>query len=63
MAMIVGYMGEYDGRMPLTCIHALQMITTKLSRIACGANLQDHWLDIAGYSLIAAEVCEKPLTK
>src|SRR5690348_17036771 len=43
--------------------HVLQMITTKLSRIICGSNLQDHWLDIAGYALIAAEKAEKPLAQ
>lgn len=43
--------------------HAMEMITTKISRIACGANIQDTWVDISGYALIAAEVAEKPLTK
>ena len=41
--------------------HALQMDTTKTSRIVCGRNLQDHWLDKAGYALIAAEEAEMPL--
>jgi Domain of unknown function (DUF6378) len=50
--------GNYLGH---TELHALQMITTKLSRIVCGKNLQDHWLDIAGYALIAAEVAGDPL--
>jgi hypothetical protein len=54
---------EHRRGQPLTptTYHALQMITTKLSRICCGTNLQDHWLDIAGYALIAAEHAERPL--
>lgn len=40
---------------------SMDMILTKLLRLACGSNLQDHWLDIAGYALIAAETAEKPL--
>jgi hypothetical protein len=35
----------------------------KQARLVCGQPIQDHLLDIAGYSLIGAEVCEKPLTK
>lgn len=39
---------------------ALDMILTKISRIIHGAsNHRDHWLDIAGYALIAAEACDK----
>lgn len=34
---------------------ALEMICTKLSRIVHGGQRRDHWLDIAGYALIAAE--------
>lgn len=41
--------------------HALQLDTTKTSRIVCGKNLQEHWLDKAGYALIAAEHAEEPL--
>jgi hypothetical protein len=41
--------------------HALQMITTKLSRVVSGCSIQDSWLDVAGYSLIAAETAEHPL--
>lgn len=44
-----------------TEIEAIEMICTKLSRLVCGSNLQDAWLDIAGYALIAAEHAEKPL--
>lgn len=40
---------------------SMDMILTKLSRLTCGSNLQDAWLDIAGYALIAAEKAEKPL--
>lgn len=54
---------EYRVGVPMTAIeyHALQMITTKLSRICCGSPIQDHWLDIAGYALIAAEHAEDGL--
>lgn len=40
---------------------SLDLICTKISRLVCGSNLQDAWLDIAGYALIAAEKAEKPL--
>ena len=51
---------DYRGATPMddTSLHALQMITVKLSRIICGRNAQDHWLDTAGYALIAAERAE-----
>lgn len=40
---------------------ALDLICTKLSRIKHGQpHHQDHWLDIAGYALIAAESCPEP---
>lgn len=39
-------------------VEAVEMICTKLSRIACGKPIQDHFLDICGYALIAAEVAE-----
>lgn len=39
--------------------HALQMITTKLARIACGnPNHRDSWLDIAGYSQLVLDRLE-----
>jgi hypothetical protein len=39
---------------------ALDMIALKLSRILSGqANFKDHWLDLSGYSLLAAEACDK----
>lgn len=44
-----------------TEIESLEMICTKISRLVCGSNIQDAWLDIAGYALIAAERAEKPL--
>lgn len=40
---------------------SMEMLLTKVSRLTCGSNLQDAWLDIAGYALIAAEKAEKPL--
>ena len=40
---------------------SMHLILTKLSRLTCGSNLQDAWLDIAGYALIAAEKAEKPI--
>lgn len=50
-----------QGSLPTTCQEAAETIMTKLSRIANGQNIQDHWIDIAGYALIAAEKAEKPL--
>jgi len=44
-----------------TSTESIEMICTKLSRLVSGSNLQDAWLDIAGYALIAAEKAEKPL--
>ena len=41
---------------------SLDMIATKLSRLVCGSDTQDAWLDLAGYALIAAEKAEKPLS-
>jgi hypothetical protein len=41
----------------------LREACNKQSRMVCGLPIQDHPLDIAGYALITAEVCEKPLTK
>jgi hypothetical protein len=49
--------GTARGREPLTCVQAeaLEMIATKLARIASGnANEPDHWHDIAGYAQLAA---------
>lgn len=34
---------------------ALHMICSKLARIVHGAQHKDHWMDIAGYAIIAAE--------
>ena len=43
---------------------ALQMIASKLSRIATGdANHRDSWIDIAGYAKLAADSIEKPESK
>ena len=43
---------------------ALDMINTKQSRIVHGdADDLDHWLDIAGYALIAAEACNQKETE
>ena len=42
-------------------LESIDSILTKLSRLTCGSNLQDAWLDIAGYALIAAEKAEKPI--
>lgn len=52
---------EYRSPLGSTEFESLDLICTKLSRLVCGSNLQDHWLDIAGYALIAAEKAEKPL--
>ena len=38
---------------------ALHMIFHKLGRIAAGdPGFKDHWADIAGYALLAAEACD-----
>lgn len=38
---------------------ALDMICLKLSRILSGqADFKDHWLDVSGYALLAAEACK-----
>lgn len=40
---------------------ALQMIASKLARIASGdANHRDSWVDIAGYAQLAADSIPKP---
>lgn len=40
--------------------HAVDMICTKLARIACGdALLAEHWRDIAGYATLAADDLER----
>ena len=43
---------------------SLEMIVTKMSRITNGNSREvDHWLDIAGYALIAAEACNQKETE
>lgn len=37
----------------------LEMLATKLSRIVCGSSHSDHYKDIAGYAVIAAEGVEQ----
>jgi hypothetical protein len=47
---------------PLSPVHqeCLDMICTKIARIAVGdPNEPDHWLDIAGYAMLAHERCPK----
>lgn len=55
-------MSHWRGPISNTAYHAIEQITTKLSRLAVGVDLQDTWLDIAGYALIAAEVAKGPPT-
>jgi hypothetical protein len=51
--------GHYPTENPVQC-EALDMIALKLSRILSGqANYADHWLDLAGYSRLAAEACNE----
>ena len=39
------------GQMSVTQTEALDLIATKLARIACGdPDVRDHWEDIAGYA-------------
>lgn len=39
---------------------ALDMIAHKIGRILAGdPNFKDHWNDIAGYSTLASEACDK----
>lgn len=45
--------------LPLSERESLDLILTKVSRISCGSNARDHWLDIAGYALIAAEATDE----
>lgn len=52
---------DYRSKLGPTEIESIEMLLTKVSRLTCGSNLQDAWLDIAGYALIAAEKAEKPL--
>ena len=48
-----------DGRaMNPVAEEALDLVCTKLARIICGKNVKDHWIDIAGYELLAAEAAE-----
>lgn len=62
-AIVIEYMirTEHRSQLDNTENESLNMILTKISRLTCGSNLQDAWLDIAGYALIAAEKAEKPL--
>ena len=40
---------------------SLDMIANKLSRILVGhANVEDHWLDIAGYAKLIVDELQKP---
>ncbi len=56
-------MSQWRGPISNTAYHAIEQITTKLSRLAVGVDLQDSWLDIAGYALIAAEIAKTTLTE
>lgn len=50
------------GTNPTTFVHqeALDMIALKLSRILSGqADFADHWVDIAGYAVLAAKQCTR----
>lgn len=43
------------GQLSVTQTEALDLIATKLARIACGdPNVRDHWEDIAGYAQLVA---------
>lgn len=37
------------------CIHH---VVQKLQRVVCGSQHRDHWVDIAGYAMIAADDME-----
>lgn len=43
-----------------TALEAIDMICVKLSRLANGTPIEDHWLDIIGYAAIAVEDMDKP---
>lgn len=46
--------------LPLEHREALDMLSTKISRILSGQSMTaDHWLDIAGYSELARKVCDR----
>ncbi len=50
---------EHAKNIPDVQREALDMIALKLSRIVSGkANVRDHWIDISGYALLAAEACD-----
>jgi hypothetical protein len=36
----------------------MTMIMVKIARASCNPREKDHWLDIAGYAKLGAEVCE-----
>lgn len=43
---------------------SLHMICSKLARIGCGdPNVQDHWIDIAGYATLIAQAMPYPPAK
>lgn len=42
-------------KLTLAEIEAIDMICVKLSRLACGTPIDDHWLDIIGYAAIGVE--------
>lgn len=52
---------DFRSQLDPTAVEAREMILTKLSRLTCGSNNQDAWLDIAGYALIAAEKAENKI--
>jgi hypothetical protein len=58
------FAGDSDGYNNLSDIQkeALDMICSKISRIINGnANEVDHWVDVAGYSMLVAKAIEKSI--
>jgi hypothetical protein len=52
--------GNRNCGISLVHAEALDQIAMKLSRILSGhASFKDHWLDISGYALLAAESCDE----
>lgn len=54
-AVVNKYLQETGTTLNSVQAEALDMDLTKTSRIVCGGQRRDHWMDKAGYSLIAAE--------
>lgn len=54
---IKGALGNLS-HLTLVEVESIDMICTKLSRLAKGAAALDHWIDIIGYAAIAAEARE-----